>query len=259
MKTAARVLLISILLSLWAIPAWAHFAATIPSDDIITLDDNKTVTLSLRFMHPFENNYLKMDKPGGFSVTARGRSTDLMKGITSVKRDDGNAWETSYTIRRPGDYVFVLESAPYFEASEELFIIQYAKLYINALGMSGAWDIPMGTPVEIVPMVQPYGLWTGNIFTGRVLVNGKPAPHMMVEVELMNTGETGSVVKAPAAPYITQSVLTDDNGVFSYAMPREGWWGFAAITETSRTLKLKDRPYAVEEGGVIWVRVRDMN
>jgi cobalt/nickel transport protein len=47
--------------------------------------------------------------------------------------------------------------------------------------------------------------------------------------------------------------------VFSYAIPKAGWWGFAALNEASWTLKDpsgKEKP--IEIGAVYWVRTRDM-
>ena len=38
-------------------------------------------------------------------------------------------------------------------------------------------------------------------------------------------------MKAPAGAFVTQLIKADGEGVFAYAMPRAGWWGFAAIDE----------------------------
>lgn len=51
----------------------------------------------------------------------------------------------------------------------------------------------------------------------------------------------------------------DSNGTFSYAMPRAGWWGFAALTEGDEKMKRPDGSLApVEVGGLIWVKATDM-
>ncbi|MBW1965618.1 MAG: DUF4198 domain-containing protein, partial [Deltaproteobacteria bacterium] len=62
----------------------------------------------------------------------------------------------------------------------------------------------------------------------------------------------------PAGPYITQVVHTDPQGIFSYSMPKEGWWGFAALNEASEKMKHEGREVAVELGAVLWVYVEDM-
>lgn len=46
----------------------------------------------------------------------------------------------------------------------------------------------------------------------RMILNGKPAPDTMVEVEYYNVDHR---VKAPDDIFITQQVKTDKNGIFS--------------------------------------------
>jgi len=31
---------------------------------------------------------------------------------------------------------------------------------------------------------------------------------------------------------VTQTIFTDENGVFSFGIPKSGWWGFAALGVT---------------------------
>ncbi|PLX39850.1 MAG: DUF4198 domain-containing protein, partial [Deltaproteobacteria bacterium] len=154
----------------------------------------------------------------------------------------------------PGDQIFIVEPAPYWEPAEEAFIIHLTKVVVGALGLEVGWDEPAGAKVEILPLTRPYGLWTGNIFTGVVMKDGKPLPSAEVEVEYLN--EDG--ITPPSDSYITQVVKADEGGVFSYAMPREGWWGFAALVEGDKKLEHEGKMYPVEIGGVIWVRTRDM-
>ena len=72
-----------------------------------------------------------------------------------------------------------------------------------------------------------------------------------VEVELYNEGGR---VQAASDYHITQVVKTDANGVFNFSCPREGWWGFAALTEADYTLKNPEgQDKAVELGAVLWV------
>ena len=98
-------------------------------------------------------------------------------------------------------------------------------------------------------------MWVGNVFQGIVKVNGKPLPFAEVEVEYFNEG---GKVKAPKEPYITQVIKADANGVFTYAIPKAGWWGFAALTEASYKIKKDGKEYPVEIGGIIWVKAREM-
>lgn len=72
--------------------------------------------------------------------------------------------------------------------------------------------------------------------------------------------ETDGRVSAPADAFVTQVIKTDSQGVFSYAMPRAGWWGFAAlILDKAKTMKAPTGEMVpVERGGLTWVRTVDM-
>jgi cobalt/nickel transport protein len=235
--------------------AWAHFGMVIPSDDIVSKGDNKEITLQVKFIHPFEGDYMNMEMPKAFGVTAGEEQTDLLNTLKKKEVKGFTTWESSYRIKKPGDYIFFVEPAPYWEPAEESFIVHYTKVIVNALGLEEGWDTELGLKTEIVPLTRPYGLWSGNVFQGVVKVDGKPVPYAEVEVEYYN--ENGKV-KAPAEPYITQVIKADENGVFTYAMPKPGWWGFAALNTADYTMKHNGKDYPVEIGAVLWVKTRDM-
>jgi cobalt/nickel transport protein len=234
---------------------FSHFAVILPSDDIIEEKDPKMITLKLYFMHPFEQEWLNMEKPKSFYVKIGEEKMDLLKAIKNIKLKGKNAWETSFTIKRPGDHIFFLEMNPYWEEAEEKFLVHCPKVIVQALGKEDGWEKEVGLPIEIVPLTRPYGLWVGNTFRGVVKLNGKPLPFCRVEVEYYNEGKR---VKPPKSPYVTQVLKTDVNGVFSYSFPKAGWWGFSAITEAPYKLKKDEKEYPVELGGIMWIRVREM-
>lgn len=254
MKPLRHVLLAGIGVLCTAGLASAHFGVIIPSDDIVSQGESRKITLDVKFIHPMEGNYMNMEKPRRFGVLLRGKKTDLLPTLKEKKVHGFTTWEARYTVRRPGDHVFYVEPAPYWEPAEQSFIVHYTKVIVNALGMEAGWDQPVGLKTEIVPLTRPYGLWTGNVFQGVVMVDGKPAPFTEVEVEYLNTDG----VKIPSDPYVTQVVKADADGVFTYAMPRAGWWGFAALNEDDRKIERDGKAYPVEIGAVLWIRTRDM-
>ena len=234
---------------------WAHFGMIIPSDDIVGKTDKKTITLDIKFIHPFEGNYMNMAMPNAFGVFADGVRQDLLKTLKKKEVKNHTTWETTYRIKRPGNYIFFVEPAPYWEPAEESFIVHYTKVIVNALGLEEGWDKEIGLKTEIVPLTRPFGLWNGNVFQGIVKVDGKPIPYAEVEVEYYNEG---GKIKPPAEPYITQVIKADQNGVFTYAMPKAGWWGFAALNTADYKMKHEGKEYPVEIGAVLWMRTRDM-
>jgi cobalt/nickel transport protein len=246
-------------------PAFAHFGTITPSDDIVTQDDAKTLNIQVKFIHPLEMHYMEMVKPKQFGVVHDGKKTNLLATLQAAKKkslsqnNQFTFWTADFRIRRPGDYTFYVQPTPYWEPAEDKFIVHYTKVCVNALGLEKGWDQPVGLETEIVPLTRPYGLWTGNLFTGQVLLKSQPVSFAEVEIEYLNESPGNiNIVVPPADPYVTQVVKADANGVFSYAMPKAGWWGFAALNDADWKLKHDGRDKDVEIGAVYWVRTRDM-
>ncbi len=240
------------------LPLYAHFQMIVPSANIVAEQKSADINLKLIFCHPFEQQMLNMVKPAKFGVIIGGeKREDLLANISEKKIEGFSTWIANYKLKQPGDYVFFVEPAPYWEPAEEKFIVHYTKTIVNGFGMEEGWDAEVGFETEIIPLTRPYGLYTGNVFCGLVKVNGKPAPFTDVEVEYYNIDKKYT---APAESYITQVLKTDAQGVFVYAMPKPGWWGFAALSEreTKMLNKQDKKEYPVEIGAVIWVYVEDM-
>lgn len=256
MISAGRILLVALAALLPPGMAAAHFQEIIPASDSVSESGDRNLRLEMAFTHPMERGpVMEMAQPVRFGVLAGGKLHDL-KGWLSPRRLDGRtAWEATYGLKAPGDHVFFVEPAPYWEAAEGKWIIHYSKVVVDFAGGGGGWDRPVGLPVEIEPLVRPYGLWTGNSFRGIVRKGGRAVPFAEVEVEWRNDGS----VKPPSDAFVTQVVKADSNGVFSYTMPRAGWWGFAALVEADKPMRSPDGKQApVELGGLIWVRAVDM-
>lgn len=233
----------------------AHYGMIIPSDQIVTQGENKTITLDLRFWHPMEGIPMSLVKPVHFDVVANGQKVNLLDTLQSKKVKDNQAWSTEYTIKRPGLYIFTMEPKPYWEPAENKFIVHYTKTVVTAFGDDEGWDTPVGLKTEIVPLAKPYAQYTGNVFQGIVLVNGKPVPYSEVEVEYYNEDGTS---EAPNDYMVTQTIKADANGVFTYAAPKAGWWGFAALNPSDAPIKHEGQDKEVELGAVLWINFVDM-
>ena len=244
-------------LVLFAASVEAHFQVLKPSTDIVTAEGNRTVLLDIVFTHPMEQGpVMEMGRPAKFGVLTGGKKHDLMKSLKVKKVKGKTAYTSSYRVRSPGDHVFYIEPAPYWEPAEQKMIVHYTKVVVNAFGDEEGWDEMVGFPVEIEPLVRPYGLWAGNMFRGIVKKNGKAVPFAEIEVEYINEGRK---VKIPADPFITQVIKADGNGVFAYAMPRAGWWAFAALIDGDEKMKNPEgKEVDVELGALIWVRCVEM-
>lgn len=246
--------LLSLCLSGLALPAAAHFQEIIPSADV--LPEGGRVTVDLVFTHPMDRGpVMEMAAPTRVGVLAGGTITDLAGALQSAPVDGRSAWRLTHDLAEPGAAVFFVAPAPYWEPSEGKFIIHYAKVVVDSYASGEGWDALVGLPVEIRPLTRPTGLWTGNLFSGVVLKDGAPVPFAEIEVEYRNDGS----VSAPNDAFVTQVITADAAGTFHYAMPRAGWWGFAALVEGDTPMTSPEgAEVPVEEGGLIWVQATDM-
>ena len=235
--------------------ASAHYGMVIPSDSMVMQGEDKVVKVTLSFSHPFEGHGMELVKPKVFGVMANGKKTDLLSKLKKTKVMDHTAWTTDYKINRPGVYMFYMEPKAYWEPAEDCFIIHYTKTVVTAFGDDEGWDEEIGLKTEIVPLSKPFGLYAGNVFQGIVKLNGKPVPYAEVEIEYYN--REGKYT-APTAYMVTQTIKADGNGLFTYAAPVAGWWGFAALNSADFKLPHDGEEKDVELGAVIWVFFHEM-
>ena len=248
------VLLVMALVLTGAVPALAHFGMLIPSKATVSQGDPKTLDLTLSFSHPFEMHGMDMATPKAFGVVAGGSKEDLLGALKPTQVMGTAAWSSQYNIRKPGVYIFYTEPEPYWEQAEDSFIVHYTKVVVPAFGEEEGWDREVGLKTEIVPLTRPFGLYAGNVFQGIVKVDGKPVPYAEVEIEYYNQEEKA---EAPTEYMVTQAVKADRNGVFTFAVPKPGWWGFAGLTTADFKLKKDGKDKPVEIGAIIWVYFYD--
>ncbi|MCG8641272.1 MAG: DUF4198 domain-containing protein [Desulfobacterales bacterium] len=251
-------------------PVYAHFQMIYTPEAAMTKGGK--IPLVLLFTHPFDAGYtMDMGKPEQFFVMrSRGenapKKVDLLDTLKPIKwesvTNSGAAWETTYSARG-GDHIFCLIPEPYLEEKEGVYIKQNTKVIVNVGGEPGAWMEPVGLPTEIVPLSKTYDRWTGQVFQGRVLFNGKPVPNAEVEVEYLNHAlmldqkafKKEGEVEAPQDAFGLQTIFADDNGIFTFGIPRAGWWGFAALgLDPDYTYKGKE----CSRDAVIWIKAVDM-
>ncbi len=243
--------MVVVLLLAFSNQTFAHFGMLIPSDNMVMQDENRTVNLQLSFSHPMEMVGMDLVKPKAVKVVTDGQQYDMLDALKSVRVMGHSAWGFDYQIKRPGVYTFYMEPQPYWEPVEDVFIIHYTKTVVTAFGDDEGWGQEVGLKTEIVPLSKPFGLYAGNVFQGIVKFDGKPVPYAEVEVEFFNQDKNA---QAPTDYMVTQTIKADQNGVFTYAVPNAGWWGFAALNEADFKLKTNSgEEKGVELGAVIWV------
>lgn len=266
LSTFKPALLTGLLSGLLAMPAAAsaHFLLEYTTDTLIERPGD--VPVKLVFWHPFENGHvMDMARPQEFFVIHRGTRTDLrdrLEPITFEGPDNSAAaFLGSVPVKRSGDYVLVTIPEPYFEASEDKYIQQITKAFLNRGTLPTDWDTPVGLPVEILPLNKPYNIIAGSTFTGQVLADGAPVAGAKIEIEFMAAEpDMGSNRALPPTttppPGGAVVAISDANGYFTFGIPRAGYWGFAALGAGPQT---EHEGKELSQDAVIWIRAWDLD
>jgi cobalt/nickel transport protein len=258
-----------------AAPALAHFQMIYTPE--IALEKGAALDMKLVFTHPFDAGHTMDIKAmeAFYVVSQRGeegkpKKTDLMSYVKPITwtslTNSGKAFEAklpSKIVRSMGDHVFVAVPAPYLEEEEGIYIQQITKTVVNVGGLPGNWADPVGLPTEIVPLDKPYANWTGGVFRGVVLSDGKPVPNADLEVEFMNHPpvpgknefQKEALVSEPHPAFATMGIKTDANGQFTVGIPHAGWWGICALgSGPAKEYKGKE----LSQDAIIWFKAVDM-
>ena len=260
MKTC---LLATALAALLPAAAAAHFQLNYTDDAMI--DRPGDVPMGLIFWHTFENGHvMAMGAPQEFFMVHNGDKVDLSDRLEPATfkgaSNEAAAYRATIPVKRSGDYVVVTIPAPYYEESEDIFIQQIAKVVLNRNTLPTDWDQPVGLPTEILPLNKPYNVIVGSTFSGQVLADGKPVPGAEIEVEYMAAEpdlEAFTTTDPTAQPMQGGAVvaIADQNGVFTFGIPRAGYWGFAAL---GSGLATEHEGKELSQDAVIWIRAEDM-
>ena len=243
--------------------AQAHFLLEYTDDTMI--ERSGGVPIKLIFWHPFgAGHVMSLEKPEEFYMIHNGEKTDLMETLeeTTFEGPDNSAkaFMGSVPVKRSGDYVVVTVPAPYYEESEDIFIQQITKAYLNRNELPTDWDQPQGLVTEILPLNKPYNIIAGSTFTGRVLSAGQPVAGAKIEIEYIaaapNMEGTGAKdATASPLPGGALVAISDDNGYVTFGVPKAGYWGFAALGSGPKT---EHEGKELSQDAVIWIRAWDL-
>ncbi|WP_319533667.1 DUF4198 domain-containing protein [uncultured Cohaesibacter sp.] len=227
------------------------------------LENPEEIPIKLVFGHPMENGHtMDMGQPEAFDVYFKGKKTDLLPTLSPIEwsgaHNEAKAYESSYAIKRNGDYIFALTPAPYYEESEDIYIQQITKSYVNK-AMPTDWNEPLGLATEIVPLNKPYQNFVGGTFSGQLLSQGKPAAGVECEIEYINPEvdiEQNAFSEEARGPVPASALvaMTDPNGVFTFGLPYAGKWGFACLGSGPDT---EHEGKELSQDAVLWIDVRE--
>ncbi|OED46998.1 DUF4198 domain-containing protein [Leisingera sp. S232] len=243
--------------------ASAHFQLNYTEQALIEKPGD--VPMGLVFWHPMANGHaMDMGKPEEFFMIHKGEKIDLSDRLEPATfkgvENEASAYKASVPVKRSGDYVVVTVPAPYYEESEDIYIQQIAKVVLNRNTLPSDWDQPVGLDTEILPLNKPYNVIVGSTFSGQVLADGKPVPGAEIEIEFM-AAEPDLDKFATTSPTVGEMpggaivAIADQNGVFSFGIPRAGYWGFAALGSGPAT---EHEGKELSQDAVLWIHAEEL-
>lgn len=262
------------LAGLFSLPAVAHFTVLYTPQS--ALQRPADIPFTLVFTHVYEGSpTMDMEKPRRFFYSRRQQygtpssEVDLSQFLEPIEwqTEDGtaSAWEAVIprdTMRSLGDYQVVVESEPYYDETDELYIQQFTKVMVNVGGVPGNWAETIGLPAEIQALNKPYANWAGGVFRGVVVSEGIPVPFTQVEVNYLNHPPERDnrrfreepAYQAPHPAFESMIILTNEFGEFSFSMPKAGWWGFSALG-VGPEREFDGEP--LSQDAILWVQATD--
>lgn len=252
---------------LFALAATAHSApvtALAPSQPGVELKNGKAqdeVDVLIALMDPFERSGVDMDMPQFFAAmyypqnfnpdTMQPELRNLLGDVEEIRYLDKKAWGANVAIDKPGLYQFILEAKPWWDAERNIYLHQQAKVLLPALGVENGWNTTFGQSFEILPLNRPFGLTAPALFSGRLLLDGKPLENIPIRMGRINTASA----PVPTRWHRSLEARSDSDGQFSFVLNEPGWW-YCEAAIAGAPLKGPDGEMRdLERSTVLWLYV----
>ncbi len=260
------------LMAAFSFSAFAHFQLIHTEDSNIS--GKKAVPFELIFGHPaegIEGHSMDIGKDENGKVNPvveffsihNGKKTDLKTSLVESKFGGKDHKVVSYKfdldrntgLKGGGDWGLVFVPSPYYEASEDIYIQQVTKRFVNKDEIPTDWNerIAPGYP-EIVPFTNPIN-WVGEVFRGKVVDGeGNAVKNAEIEVEYVNAEIKDSMFIGENKEEKNAAVIyADENGNFSFTPIHKGYWGFAALGAAGeKTFNGKE----LSQDAVLWIEAK---
>lgn len=221
------------------------------------------VDILLSMMRPFLHAGVAVDMPQLFAVLrhdadpaapqggTQPERRDLLGDVEEIRYLDQKAWGANVALDKPGLYQFLVEGRPWWDEDRQTFLRQQATMTLPVHGVDRGWNEPTGQSFEIVPLTRPFGLTAPALFSGRLLLDGKPLADAQVRMVRINADE------APALTPWHEDLAGVSNaaGEFSFMLPQPGWWCCTALTDGPPLKGPDGELKPVERGALFWLFV----
>lgn len=219
------------------------------------------VDILMSLLHPFELTGEAMDMPQLFAAmyyppdfdpaSMQPELINLLGDVEEIRYLDTRAWGANVAINKPGLYQFILEAKPWWDRQKNMYMQQQVKVALPAFGVDNGWNVPFGQSFEIMPLTRPFGLSAPALFSGRLLLDGKPLVSVPVRMGRINMARN----RAGSKWSRDLESLTNSDGQFSFVLNQPGWWYCQAAIRGAPLKGLDGEMRESERSTVFWLHV----
>lgn len=230
------------------VSAEAHKAWLLPSSTVLS-GNNLAVTVDAAVSNDlfyFDHNPLRLDglaitAPDGSSIAAENASTGKYRSTFDVMLKSPG----TYRLAVVNDFLFARyklngerkrwrgkpeDLAKDIPAGAEELVVTHSQRRLETFVTSGKPDTtalkPVGKGLEMEPITHPNDLFANSESSFRILLDGKPAPNVKIEVVRGGVRYRDKVGEV--------NLKTDADGVFKYKWPEPGMYWFEATVEDDK-------------------------
>ena len=174
--------------------------------------------------------------------------------LTDELKKNGNVYNIKYRSRRVGDTWIVAHVPMTWSKHDNTFTETTVRTIIHQ-GLSKGWETPLGLPLELVPLNQPYSLLPGDSFRVETLYKNEPLQNAIIYAEKYYS--PGLKKPYPTEAVLTRTVRADRNGIANINLHSAGWWVLFVLHELDEMTK-DDKSGIATLQDAIWVYVNEM-
>ncbi len=143
---------------------------------------------------------------------------NLLGDVEEIRYLDKKAWGANVSVDKAGLYQFLLEGKPWWDAANNRYLHEQAKVALPVRHAARGWEAPFGQSFEILPLTRPFGLTAPTMFSARALMDSKPLENIPVFMGRVGNGK-------PKGGWLQEmETISDKQGQFSFVLNEPGWW-----------------------------------
>lgn len=176
----------------------------------------------------------------------------MVMDLTGALKGNGMTSRLRYDSRRIGDTWIVAHIPMSWSEHDSTFSETTVRALVHQ-GLSRGWETPLGLPLEIVLLNQPYGLLPGDAIRFEVLHDGEPLADAKVYAEKYY--DPPMAKPYPSEAFVTRTARTDRNGIALVNLHSPGWWVLFVTHELQEEIEEAGKSGISTLQDAVWIRV----